>query len=86
MKRVEAEETADIEIVENHPVPLVTHVNNIMHLTFPIVEVYINKQQMNNSDGLYVHKSKISNNFKGAILHCQVYDYEKTPCDNWDAP
>ena len=51
------------------------------------MEVYINNQQIYNSKGLFVHKSYISNNFKGAIseykgvLHCEGYDYEQDPED-----
>ena len=47
--------------------------------------MYINFQQICNSNGLYAHKSYISNNFKGAIseykgvLHCEGYDYEEFP-------
>ena len=54
-----------------------------MHSIFSNVEVYINNQQIYNSNGLYAHKSYISNNFKGAItkykgvLHCEGYDYEQ---------
>ena len=65
---------------EDDPVPLVTHVNNILHSIFSFVEVYINNQQIYHSIGLYAHKFYISNNFKGAIseyegvLHCQVYE------------
>ena len=61
----------------------VTYVNNIMHSIFSIVEVYINNQQIYNSNGLYAHKFFISNNFKAAIseykwvLHCEGYDYKK---------
>ena len=49
------------------------------------MEVYINNQQIYNSNGLYAHKSYLSNNFKGAIteykgvLHCEGYDYEQDP-------
>ena len=66
----------------------VTYVNNIMHLIFSKVEVYINNQLIYNSNGLYAHKSYISNNFKAAIseykgvLHCEGYDYEQDPEDN----
>ena len=66
---------------EDAPVPLVTHANDILHSTFSNVEVYINNQKIYNSNGLYAHKSYISNNFKGAmseykgVLHCQGYDY-----------
>ena len=50
---------------------------------FSNVEVYVNSQQIYNSNGLYAHKSYISNNFKAAIseykgvLHCEVYDCEQ---------
>ena len=66
-------------------IPRITHVNNIMHSIFSNVEVYINNQQIYHSNGLYAHKSYISNNFKGAIseykgvLHCEGYDYETNP-------
>ena len=49
--------------------------------------MYINNQQIYNSNGLYAHKSYISNNFKAAIseykgvLHCEGYDYEQDPED-----
>ena len=65
----------------------VTYVTNIMHSIFSNVEVYINNQQIYNSNGLCAHKSYISNNFKGAIteykgdLHCEGYDYEQDPED-----
>ena len=66
-------------------VPFISHVNNIMHSVFSNVEVYINNQQIYNSNGLYAHKAYISNNFKGAIseykgvLHCEGYDFEENP-------
>ena len=56
-----------------------------MHSIFSNVEVYINNQQIYNSNGLYAHKSYISNIFKAAIceykgvLHCEGYDYEQDP-------
>ena len=45
--------------------------------------MYINKQQLYNSNGLYAHKSYISNKFQAAIseykgvLHCEGFDYEQ---------
>ena len=72
---------------EEAEVARVTYVNNIMHSIFSNVEVYINNQQIYNSNGLYAHKSYISNNFKVAIseykgvLHCEGYDYEQDPED-----
>ena len=86
--KAEEEETAK----EDAPVPLVTHVNNILHPIFSKVEVYINNQQTYKSNGLYAHNSYISNNFKGAIseykgvLHCVGYDYEKFPDEITEAP
>ena len=59
-----------------------------MQSIFSNVEVYINNQPIYNSNGLYAHKSYISNNFKAAIseykgvLHCVVYDYEQDLEDN----
>ena len=77
---------------EDVPVPLVTHINNILHSIFSNVEVCISKQQIYNSNGSYEHKSYISNNFKGAIseykgvLHCEGYDYEEFPDEIMEAP
>ena len=54
--------------------------------------MYINNQQIYNSNGLYAHKPYISNNFKGAIfeykgvLHCEGYDYEELPDEVMEAP
>ena len=68
---------------EKEKVARVTYVNNIMHSMFSNVEVYINNQQIYNSNGLYAHKSYISNNLKAGIseykgvLHCEGYDYEQ---------
>ena len=80
------------DTVEEAPVHLVTHVNNILHSFFSNVEKYNNNQQIYNSNGLYVHKSYISNNFKGAIseyegpLHCKSYDSEEFRNDIMEAP
>ena len=77
---------------EEEPVSVVTHVKNMLHSIFSNVEVYINNQQIYNSNGLYAHKSYISNNFKGAIsenkgvLHCKRYDYEDFPDEIMEAP
>ena len=77
-------ETSDDDS-EEEEVSRVTYVNNIMLSIFSNDEVYINNQQIYNSNGLYAHKSYISNNFKAAIseykgvLHCECYDYEQNP-------
>ena len=86
--KAEEEETTE----EDAPVPLVNHVNNILPSIFSNVQVYINKQQIYNSIGLYAHKSYISNIFKGAIseykgvLHCEGYDYEEFTDEIMKAP
>ena len=47
--------------------------------------MHINIEQIYNCNGLYAHKSYISNNFKGVIsenkgvLHCKGYNYEEVP-------
>ena len=54
-----------------------------MRSIFSNGEVYVNNQQIYNSNGLYAHKSYNSNNIKGAIseyegvLHWEGYDYEE---------
>ena len=69
----------------------VTHVNNFLHSILSNVEMYINNQQIYNSNRLYAHKSYISNNFKGAIseykgvLHCEGYDFEEVPDEIMEA-
>ena len=85
------EEMVAVEEEQEAPVPLVTHVNNILHSIVSNVEMY-NNQQLYNSNGLYALKSYISNNFKGAIsdyrgvLHCEGYDYEEFPDEIMEAP
>ena len=49
---------ADVETEEDEqevPDLLVTHVNNILHSILSNVGVYINNQQVYNSNGLYAH-------------------------------
>ena len=54
--------------------------------------MYINNQQIYNTNGLYAHKSYISNNFKGAsseykgVLHCEGYAYEEILHEIIEAP
>ena len=89
-EEAKAEEEETVE--EEAPIPLDTHVNNILQPIFSNVEVYINSHQIYNSNGLYAHISYISNNFKGAIseykgvLHCEGYDYEELPDEIMEAP
>ena len=71
VKKEHKEETkADEESAEEKqeaPVLLVCHVNNTLDSIVSNVEMYINNDQIYNSNGLYAHKSYIRNNFKGAI-------------------
>ena len=90
----EETKTEEEETAEEAPVPLVTHVNNSLHSIFFIVEVYINKKQIHNSNGLYAHEHElyVADNLKGAVsehngvLHCEVYDFEKCPDEIMEAP
>ena len=94
VKKEHKEETTaeEEETAEEEPVPLVTHVYKILHSFFSNVEVYINNQQIYNSNGLYAHNSYIFNNFRGAIseykgvLHCEGYNYEELPDEIMKAP
>ena len=60
-KEHDEEAKADVETGEEDkeaPAPLDTHVNDILHSIFCGVEVYINNQQIYNSNGLHAHKSR----------------------------
>ena len=58
----------DVEFIEeDEGVPHITHVNNILHSIFSNAEFNINNHQIYNSNGLYAHKSHISNNFKSTL-------------------
>ena len=59
-----------------------THVNNLLHLLFSNCEVYLNNQQVYNSNGLYGHKASISNEFNASKRNnedsaCHGYEFEK---------
>ena len=76
-------ETGTDEEEEQEEVTRFNYLNYIMHSIFSNVEVYFRNQQFCNSNGLYEHKSKISNNLKAAIsdykklLHCEGYEYQQ---------
>ena len=55
------------EDVEEAPVFLVAHVNNILLSYFSYVEVHMKNQQIFNWIGLYFHKSYYSNIFNATI-------------------
>ena len=91
-KETKLDEEATAEEEQEAPVPLVTHVNNILHSISSNVEVHINNQQTYNANGLYAHNSYISSNFKGitsdykVVLHCEGYDYGEFPDEIMEAP
>ena len=64
-----------------------THVSNFLHSLFSNWEVYLNNQQVYNSNGLYGHKALISNEFNAStvnnegILAFHGYEFEKDPSD-----
>ena len=67
-EEAKADAKATVEEEQEAPAAFVTHVNTNLHSIFSNFKVYIKNQQMYNSNGLYAHKSYISNNFKGAIF------------------
>ena len=76
----------DVKFIEDEKrVPHITHANIIQHSIFSNAELYINNHQIYNSNGLYAHKSHISNNLRSTLthykglLHCEWYDYEEDP-------
>ena len=73
-QETEADEEATTEEEEQEAgVHLVTYVNNILHSIFSNVEVYINNQQVCNSNRLYAHKSYIFNNFSEPSLNTRDF-------------
>ena len=86
--KAEGEKTAE----KDAPVPLGTHVNNILNSIFSNFELYINNQLIYNSNGLRAHKSYFSYNFKGAnchykgVLRCRSYDCEDFSDEIMEAP
>ena len=71
---------------------ILTCVNNLLHSLFSNCEVYLNNQQVYNSNGLYAHKAFISNEFNSTmssndgILHCHGYEMEINPRDFEEDP
>ena len=63
-KGTKTDEELTAEEEQETPFSLVTHVNNILHSIFPNVEVYINNQQIYNSNWLSGYKSFVSYHFK----------------------
>ena len=62
-----------------------THVKNLLHSLFSNCAVYLNNQQVYNSNGLYSHKALIFNKFNAStmnnerIVACHGYKFEKDP-------
>ena len=74
----------DVEIIEgDERVPHITHLNNVLHSILSNAELYINKHQIYNSNGLHAHKSQIFKNFKSTlieykgVLNCGSQGYEE---------
>ena len=65
-------ETGDDE-KEEEEVAQVTYVNNIMHYFFSIVEVYINNQQIYNSNGLYAHNFTFQTTLRQPSLNTREF-------------
>ena len=69
-----------------------THVNSLLHSLFSNREVYLNNQQVYNSNGLYGHKAFISNELNAStrnnegILACHGYEFENESSDFEKSP
>ena len=69
-----------------------THVNNLLHSLFSNCEVYLNNQQVYNSNGIRGHKALISNKFNASsrkndgIMACNGFEFEKEPSDFEKSP
>ena len=50
-----------------------THGNNLLHSLFSNCEVYLNNQQVYNSNGLYGHKALISNEFNASTMNNEEF-------------
>ena len=64
-KETKADEEATTQVDEEAPVPLVTHVNIILHSIFSYNEMYINNQEIYNSYGLYEQNLTIPSTSRG---------------------
>ena len=69
-----------------------THVNDSLHSLFSNCELFLNNQQVYNSNGLYGHKALISIEFNAStrnnesFLACYGYKFEKEPSDFEKSP
>ena len=69
-----------------------TNANNLLHSLFSNCEVYLNNQQVYNSNGLHSHKALFSNEFNAStknnegIFAFHVYEFEKEPSDFEKSP
>ena len=59
-------------IEEGKEVPHIIHVSKILHSILSNAELYINNHKHYNSNGLFAHKSQISNNFKSTLTDYKV--------------
>ena len=72
--------------------PHIILVNKILYSKLSNAEMYIKNHRIDKSNGLYAHKSDISNNFKNTltgykgVLHCERYDYEDDPDNLFEEP
>ena len=62
-----------------------SYANNVLHSLFSNCEVYFNHTMVYNANGLYPHKTRISNEFNSSavsnkgILVCHGFSFEEYP-------
>ena len=79
----------DVDFIEEEGkgVPHMTHLNKTLHSFFSNAELYFNNHQIWNSNGLYPHRSHISNKFTSTstddkgVVHCEGHDDEEYPAN-----
>ena len=86
VKKEKAEHKAKSEEdSDDEPQTYLTYVNNLLHSLFSNCEVYFINTIVCNANGLYPHKTQISNEFNSSavsnkgILACHGYSFEEYP-------
>ena len=72
-KEAKADEDKVAEEEQEAPVPLVSHVSNSLHSIIFNDEVYINNQQIYNTNGIYADEFYNANHFRGLSLNTSEF-------------
>ena len=84
-EKAENKENKAKEDSDEEPETYLTYVNNLLHSLFSNCEVFLNNTMVYNANGLYSHKTQISNEVNSSavsnkgILACHGYSFEEYP-------